>query len=113
VSDEQAAELIAKYEKAVEEREHYRELYLQTLEQCRKLEQGIVGPKSERLAGDEAQLTMAVLATLLGKRDEAAPSPSVEQPVREHTREKPTGRKSLPDNLPRVDVEILPDEVKR
>jgi transposase len=113
VSDEQAALLIAENKRLTEEREHYRELYLHTLEQCRKLEQGIVGPRSERLAGNEAQLTMAVLATLLGKRDEAAPSPSIEQPVREHTRQKPTGRKPLPENLPRVEVEILPDEVKR
>jgi transposase len=30
-----------------------------------------------------------------------------------HTRAKPTGRKPLPDHLPRADVEILPDEVER
>jgi hypothetical protein len=38
----------AEYEKLVEERDQYRELYLKTLEQCRKLEQGILGQKSER-----------------------------------------------------------------
>jgi transposase len=113
VSDEQAALLIAENKRITEELEHYRELYLQTLEKCRKLEQGIVGQKSERLPGNEAQLTMAVLATLLGKRDEAVLPPAFEQPVREHTRQKPTGRKPLPENLPRVDLEILPDEVKR
>ncbi|MGH8277831.1 MAG: hypothetical protein ACRETH_14175, partial [Steroidobacteraceae bacterium] len=101
----------AQYEKVVEEREHYHALYLQTLEQCRKLELGILGQKSERLGEGDAQLTMAVLATLLGKRD--VTEPAVEQPVREHTRQKPTGRKPLPENLPRVEVEILPEEVQR
>ena len=103
--------LKAEIEKLAEERDQYRELYLKTLEQCRKLELGILGQKSEKLAGDEAQLTMAVLATLLGERDKAPPV--VEQSVREHTRATPTGRKPLPENLPRVDVEILPDEVQR
>ena len=105
------AQLQAENEQLIEERDQYRELYLKTLEQCRKLELGILGQKSERIVGDEAQLTMAVLATLLGKHD-AAP-PVVEQPVREHTRAKPTGRKPLPENLPRVDVEVLPEEVQR
>lgn len=114
MSDDEAARLMAENKRLAEEREHYRQLYLQTLEQCRKLELGIVGPKSERLGEDGAQLTMAVLATLLGRRDEvASPPPPVEQPVREHTRAKPTGRKPLPEDLPRVEVEILPDEVQR
>jgi transposase len=58
---------------------------------------------------------MQVLATLLGSRGgPVAPDrPVDEQRIREHTRAKPTGRKPLPDHLPRVDVEILPDEVER
>jgi hypothetical protein len=60
VSDDEAARLIAENQRLIEEREHYRELYLQTLEHCRKLERGIIGPKSERLGDNDAQLTMAV-----------------------------------------------------
>ena len=40
------------------DREHYRELYLRALEQVRKLELGITGPKAERMASNDAQLTM-------------------------------------------------------
>src|SRR5205814_607815 len=79
------------------EREQYRELYLQTLELCRKLELGILGQKSERLGENDAQLTLALLGTLLGAR-EAAETTVEEQPVREHKRTKPTGRKPLPLN---------------
>jgi transposase len=113
VLDDALAQLKAQNEKLVEERDGYRELYLKTLEQCRKLEQGILGQKSERLGQNEAQLTMAVLATLLGHNALVVPEPVKTQPVREHERQKPTGRKPLPENLPRVDVEILPDEVQR
>src|SRR5262245_45315618 len=92
--------LVADNERLATEREHYRELYQRTLEQCRKLEIGLLGQKSERLGGNEAQLTMAVLATLLGERP-AADEPTPTQPVREHERHKPTGRKPLPEHLPR------------
>lgn len=94
------------------ESEHYRELYLKTLEQCRKLERGILGQKSERLSPPEAQLSMAILATLLGRPATAEPKPET-QTVAEHERRKPTGRKPLPEHLPRVEVEVLPDEVKQ
>jgi hypothetical protein len=90
------------------EREHYREVYLRTLEQCRKLELELLGQKSERLSGNDAQLTMAVLATLLGERP-ATIEPMTSHPIRcaGRSRAKPTG----PEHLPRVDVEIVPDEV--
>ena len=94
------------------EREHYRDLYLQMLEQCRKLELGLLGQKSERLGDSDAQLTMGVLATLLGERPALDEAPPATQPVREHERHKPTGRKPLPEQLPRVDVEVLPDDVQ-
>jgi transposase len=116
VSDEAIAQLVSERDQAVAACEHYRELYLRTLEQCRKLELGLVGPKSERLGADDAQLTMSVLGLLLGERaDDAAetPEPPAPQPVREHERAKPTGRKPLPESLPRVDLEVLPDDVQR
>jgi transposase len=110
--DRELASLRADVERLAAEREHYRELYLRMLEQCRKLEPGLLGQKSERLGANDAQLTMGVLATLLGERpvvDEAPPIP----PVREHERQKPTGRKPLPEQLPRVEVEVLPEDVQR
>jgi transposase len=59
---------------------------------------------------------MSVLATLLGNNAVVAPEPPEPldtQPVREHERHKPTGRKPLPETLPRVEIEILPDQVQR
>jgi len=94
------------------EREHYQALYLDTLEKMRKLELGLLGQKAERLPANEAQLSMALLAELLGR--EPTPEPTGEEKkrkVREHERAKPTGRKPLPESLPRVEVEILPPEV--
>jgi transposase len=63
---EEVAELRADHERLAAEREHYRELYLRTLEQYRKLELGLLGQKTERLSPNDAQVTMQVLATLLG-----------------------------------------------
>ena len=101
------------------ERDEYRKLYLQALETCRKLELGLVGPRRERLSGGDAQLTMSMLGMLLGNDvgGSAAPPPPapppVETPVAAHTRAKPTGRKPLPEKLPRVEVELLPPEVQQ
>jgi transposase len=97
------------------ERDEYRKLYLQALELCRKLERGIVGPKRERLSAADAQLTMALLGTLLDqqRRTAATGGDAQIEEVAAHTRRKPTGRKPLPDKLPRVDVEIVPPEVQQ
>jgi transposase len=121
--DEQLTELQAKLaalsaanEKLAGEREEYRRLYLETLELCRKLELGIVGQKSERLSPADTQLALALLGTLLGDVARGTASPPAAPPVeavRAHTRHKPTGRKPLPDKLPRVDIEILPPEVQQ
>src|SRR6478735_3182381 len=89
---EELAALRADNERLAAERQHYRELYLRTLEQCGKLELGLLGQKAERLSPNDAQLTMQVLATLLGSRGgPVAPDrPGDEQRIREHTRAKPT-----------------------
>ncbi|MCA9710346.1 MAG: IS66 family transposase [Myxococcales bacterium] len=90
--------------------EQYRKLYNEALERCRLLELGLVGRTAERLSGDDAQLTLSVLGTLLGEREaEAKPN----RTVKEHERRKPTGRRPLPEDLPRVDIEVLPDEVQQ
>ena len=44
---------------------------------------------------------------------ESAPEPMQVARVETHERKKPTGRKPLPEHLPRVQVEILPPEVQR
>lgn len=90
----------------------YKQLYEQVLERCKVLENGIIaGQKAERLSPNEAQLSLAVLGTLLHDRElESAPK-ETKQKIEAHERTKPTGRKPLPEHLPRIEVVILPDEV--
>ena len=105
---------VAEREAVAAERDEYRKLYLQTLEICRKLELGIIGQQRERLSPNDAQLTMGMLQMLLGEgRATTAAAPPAETKIAAHTRAKPTGRKPLPEKLPRVDVEVLPPEVQR
>jgi transposase len=112
-------ELSARLDALTAERDEYRRLYFQTLEACRKLELGIVGPKRERLSPGDGQLTMSMLHMLLGESAATgaptppAPPAPAETEVASHTRAKPTGRKPLPEKLPRVDVEVLPPEVQQ
>jgi transposase len=116
---DQLAELSERVDALTVERNEYRSLYLQTLEICRKLELGIVGPKREKLSPGDAQLTMSLLQLLVeggrGSSDGVPPPPPVAEgtPVVAHTRATPTGRKPLPEKLPRVDVEVLPPEVQQ
>lgn len=54
---------------------------------------------------------------VLGEReraelDAALATAAAEQEVAGHTRRKPTGRKPLPEHLPRVDIVLLPPEVE-
>jgi hypothetical protein len=107
--------LRAELARASEACEHYHQLYLAALEKMRKLALGLLGQKAERLPEPEAQLTLALLAQLLGRptAGEPTPAPPGTQTIPEHTRNKPTGRKPLPAHIPRVDVEVLPDEVTR
>lgn len=93
-------------------RDDYRALYQQMLERCRKLERGILGQKAERLPASESQLSLEVLASVLGEQAGDVAAAAIEE-VRAHQRAKPTGRKVLPDEIPRVDIEIVPDEVQR
>ena len=103
-------------EKLAGEREEYRKLYLDTLELCRKLELGILDQKSERLSPADTQLALALLGTLLGDAARGSTPPPAAPPagqVQAHARHKPTGRKPLPDKLPRVEIEMLPPEVQQ
>ena len=103
--------LQARMEKVEAEREQYRALYQQMLETCKKLERGLLGQKAERLPENDAQLTLQRLSGLLGERELSAPERS--QRVAAHERRKPTGRKPLPENLPRIEIEVLPEQVTR
>ena len=105
-------------EAAARERDEYRALYLETMERCRKLERGILASKSEHLPDTGAQLSLDVLSLVLGDRqraelDAALAAANAEQLIPEHTRRKPTGRKPLPEHLPRVEIHVLPPEVER
>lgn len=103
-------ELAAANERLASEREQYRRLYLETLALCRRLELGIRGQQRERFSQSDSQLTLELLGMLTGNAPER--EEPVEQ-VRAHQRVKPTGRKPLPEKLPRVDIEVLPPEVQR
>ena len=125
VTDAGVAEIVQRLDElekrlatAEREREEYRALYLQTMERCRKLELGVLGSKSEHVPENEAQLSLGVLSMMLGERqlaelDAALEAANAEQDVKGHTRRKPTGRKPLPEHLPRVEIQILPPEVER
>lgn len=106
------AHLAAERAHLAAERDAFRELYLGMLEQVRKLELGILGPKRERLRPEDGQLAMALLGELLGA-DALFPPEVEKEQVQEHERRKPTGRRPLPEHLPRVEIEVLPPEVER
>ena len=103
---------------AEKEREQYRTLYVETMERCRKLELGLLASKSEHLPDPGPQLSLEVLSLVLDERqraelDAALAAANAEQEIPAHTRRKPTGRKPLPEHLPRVEIVILPPEVER
>lgn len=93
------------------ERDEYRHLYVALMEAYRKLEGGLVRHHRERFEDGGEQTTLALLGMLTGEETPAA-KPSTTQ-VEAHARVKPTGRKPLPDNLPRIHVEVVPPEVQR
>jgi transposase len=111
-------ELEKRFATAERERDEYRTLYLETMERCRKLELGILASKSEHLPDNDAQLSLGVLSMMLSERqaadlDAAFAAAKAEQEIKAHTRRKPTGRKPLPDHLPRVEIQVLPPEVEK
>lgn len=107
-------EALHERDEAHRERDAYHQLYLDTLERCCKLELGsLAGQSSERLPKDDKQLSLSMIEMMLSERAKASIDALVPQKVREHERRKPTGRKPIPDNLHRVDIEVLPEDVKR
>jgi transposase len=107
-------ELEKKFAAIAAERDSYRKLYFELMERCRKLEMGLLGSKSERVP-HESQLSLQVLSAMLDERAranlaDALAHANAEQPVRPHTRAKSTGRKPIPEHLPRVEIQVLPPE---
>jgi len=106
------AQLEAALAAALEARDQYKALYEQLREDYEKLKQGLLGQKAERVTPDERQLTLALIETLLAEH--GAPEEAKKtRAVRGHERAKPSGRKPLPEHLPRVDVELIPHEVQQ
>ena len=105
--------LTAERDRVAKERDEYKRLYLSTLELCRKLELGILGQKRERFANGDS-VTMPLLGLLTENASDGGPPPEqpAQQEVAAHNRAKPTGRKPLPEKLPRVDITVLPPEVQ-
>ena len=103
---------------------------MQLLERCKLLERGIIaGKKAERFAAnDTEQLSMQLLGMLL-REGEAGPEAMPEEPDvgladledEDGTDEaepgescaprRRRGRRTLPEALPRVEIEVLPPEV--
>jgi hypothetical protein len=110
---DEVAALTQRIETLEQEREQFRQLYLEMLERCRKLERGLLGQQAEKLPDDSAQLSFQVLGQMLGDKAQREVEQLEPRPVKAHTRKPPTGRKPLPENLPRVDIEIVPEEVKQ
>jgi len=115
---ERLDDLEKRVQTAERERDEYRKLYVETMERCRKLELGLLASKSEHLPDSGSQLSLDVLAMMLDDRqraelDAALAAANAEQEVKAHTRHKPTGRKPLPEHLPRVVIEVLPPEVEK
>ncbi len=110
-------ELVGKLEQAEKERDEYRRVYLALLEAYRKLEMGLFGQKRERFteAEPKEQLALSLLAMLTEGGAPAQPeaTPEQKQKVEAHERRKSTGRKPLPEHLPRILVEVLPPEVQQ
>lgn len=108
----QLAQLTLERDAAVKERDAFRKLYMDMLALCRKLELGLL-QKRER-HHEDSQVTLSLLGMLFGEDADksAAARPVEKQEVPAHTRVKPTGRKPLPEKLPRVDIEVLPPEVQ-
>lgn len=125
---------------AIRARDVYRRRMDELREQVRKLELGLLGPKKQRFKGEsDEQLSLTLLSELLGRQldDEADVKELAEALAREaeddavahagdggdgddgsgsevvHRRKrKPTGRKTR-RALPKVTVEMMPDEVER
>ncbi len=125
---------------AIRARDVYRKVIDELRETVAKLERGLIGPKTQRFKGeDDSQLSLQILAELLGKQDvEGADAKQlaaelVEQAEAEtladsgdggdggddgdeevhRPKRKSTGRRAARRDLQKVTLTMTPDEVKR
>lgn len=125
---------------AIRARDAYRKLIEELQEKIAKLEQGLIGPKSERFKVQDGQLSLKILAELLGKTDvdgadakevtqqllaaiEAESEASGEDAPPEDDDEvddkphrpprKRTGRATASERVHKLTIELVPDEVKQ
>jgi len=103
--------------KTQKERDEYKKLCDRLLEENARLKRGLFGRKAERLAPSEQQLSLAVLGLALGGSADAAPTPAEQTPdatqvIAAHERRTPR-RNAFPQDLPRVEIELVPAEVQR
>lgn len=96
------------------ERDEYKRQYVAMAEAYRRLEMGLTRHQRERYADGAEQTTLSLLSMLTGQGEvkALAPAPATTK-VEAHQRVKPTGRKPIPDALPRITVEVLPLEVQK
>jgi transposase len=104
------------------ERDTYKKAYLDLLGKFQALERGILFQGRERDLTDSLTLPLLAMVTSQATNQtsptvcQTPPNPSSPTPtvtVPQHERKKPTGRRPLPENLPRVHVEVIPPEVKQ
>lgn len=106
------SQLAAANEQLAIERDEYKQQYVALLEAYLKLEAGFRGQSRERFTGGpEEQLTLAALLAMVVPVASAPETAATTVPA--HTRAKPTGRKPLPESLPRINVEVVPPEVQQ
>ena len=110
----QLQELTVRLEAVTKERDSYRSLCQEAPLIIKRLERGLLGPKTEKLPND-AQLTIDILRLVM--RDESESSPPIshqKEDIQDETAAKPrpTGRKRKPASVPRIEVEIIPPEVQ-
>ena len=95
------------------ERDEYRKLYMLAREEIAQLKRGLIGQKAQRVPANDAQLSLAILELLLGDQQGTdARAETKTQSIPAHERRKPL-RKPLPEELPRVTIEVVPPEVER
>lgn len=125
---------------AIRARDVYRRRMEELRELVRKLELGLLGPKSQRFKGEsDEQLSLQLLGELLGREvDSAADAKELAEALAQQAEEdaaanagdggddgsgddekvhrrkrKPTGRKTARKDLPKVTIEVRPEEVER
>jgi len=84
----------------------------------RRARETILGRRARAPNRGPRALSLGVLSLVLGERqlaelDAALAAANADQEVKGHTRRKPTGRKPLPEHLPRVGILVLPPEVEK